>query len=642
MSYWFRGKKGALIAFLVILILVAGGMGWITAAALRLEHEQLEARLRAEQEDQLRLALWRLDGLVSPVLAREDSRPYEQYSAIHAPAVALQSSGKPWPAGAVLEPSPLLSAELPDWMLLHFQVDAQSGWTSPQVLSPTLAQRLQRVPLPAALRNVTPERRQLLARLQQQLGADHLLALVGSGGARPGQREVALVPGNNDIPNNRLNDAPGLDSEYANRASVQSQVRQQSLAMPQRSDPGVALENSQANGENWISGNTVRGLRGKEVTVTLGPMSPFWLTLGDPGEQLVLARRVQIGSREICQGILLDWPGLREVLGQQVRSEFPKTDFRPVHEPKPPHPERTMTALPVEFDPGLVGAATPPAGLTPLRIGLILAWAAALIALGAVGLGGWSLLDLSERRIRFVSAVTHELRTPLTTLRLYLDMLATGMVPAEKQAEYLQTLNAEADRLHRLIGNVLDFSRLENHRPRINPARVMLNDLMKQVHANWQVSCQAAGKELIIDDAMHVGQDSHPVGEGATEPESCSSPLQFLTDPQMLQQILGNLIENACKYSRGAQDRRIWLRARLEGRQWLVFEVEDRGPGVPSSDLRAIFRPFRRGQGVDATAGGVGLGLALAQRWAQSLGGKLTLRPVKGASGACFRFELPL
>ena len=55
------------------------------------------------------------------------------------------------------------------------------------------------------------------------------------------------------------------------------------------------------------------------------------------------------------------------------------------------------------------------------------------MALLAVGLGGWSLLDLSERRIRFVSAVTHELRTPLTTLRLYLDMLTGGLVRDEKQ-----------------------------------------------------------------------------------------------------------------------------------------------------------------------------------------------------------------
>ena len=99
---------------------------------------------------------------------------------------------------------------------------------------------------------------------------------------------------------------------------------------------------------------------------------------------------------------------------------------------QPPHPERTMTALPAELDPGEGPAAPPPdapgdeppapaappaLGWTPLRIGLALAWAAALVALAAVCLGGWSLIDLSERRIRFVSAVTHELRTPLAAIK---------------------------------------------------------------------------------------------------------------------------------------------------------------------------------------------------------------------------------
>src|SRR5205814_1885026 len=91
-----------------------------------------------------------------------------------------------------------------------------------------------------------------------------------------------------------------------------------------------------------------------------------------------------------------------------------------------------------------------PARSEPTVVNLSLAWAAALLALLAVGLGGWTLIDLSQRRIRFVSAVTHELRTPLTTLRLYLDMLTGGMIQDERQkAEYLQTLHAETDRLNR-------------------------------------------------------------------------------------------------------------------------------------------------------------------------------------------------
>jgi two-component system sensor histidine kinase KdpD len=111
------------------------------------------------------------------------------------------------------------------------------------------------------------------------------------------------------------------------------------------------------------------------------------------------------------------------------------------------------------------------------------------------------------------------------------------------------------------------------------------------------------------------------------------------TDVRLVPQILGNLIDNACKYSQGAEDRRIWLRASVEGKT-LVLEVEDRGPGVMPGERRSIFRAFRRGR-ANETTGGVGLGLALARRWAGLLGGRLMLRPAFASSGACFRLELP-
>src|SRR5439155_3083328 len=135
-------KRGGLVAFVAIAGLVVGGLGWATAAALRLEVEQREARAQAELYDNMRLALWRLDGRISPVLAREDARPYHHFSAVSAPPLALRQDGSPWPSGAVLQVSPLVNAELPDWVSLHFQADAAKGWDSPQVLSTSLSERL--------------------------------------------------------------------------------------------------------------------------------------------------------------------------------------------------------------------------------------------------------------------------------------------------------------------------------------------------------------------------------------------------------------------------------------------------------------------------------------------------------------------
>src|SRR5262249_17998572 len=208
--------------------------------------------------------------------------------------------------------------------------------------------------------------------------------------------------------------------------------------------------------------------KSSEAEVALSPMAPFWLQSPAGRDYLLVARLVLVDDKEVCQGMVLDTPALeKELLEALPRDLFPEARLLPVRDSEPLNPDRTMARLPYELDPGPQPdvAST---GWTPLRVGLAFAWAAALMALAAVGLGGWSLIDLSQARIRFVSAVTHELRTPLTTLRLYLDMLMNGLVRDERQREeYVRTLHGEADRLNRLVGNVLDFSRLENQRPRL-------------------------------------------------------------------------------------------------------------------------------------------------------------------------------
>lgn len=708
MNYWFRGKWGGAIAFVAIAALVVGGLGWVTADALRLEREQIEARANEALNVKLREALWLLDSRVWPVLAREDSRPYNDYSAFYSPYVALGNDSSMCQPGTVVLPSPLLNAELPEWMLLHFRTGEQVDWGSPQVLSDGLQKQLVKARVDTVLDNVTPERKKLLKDLAGQLDANRLLNLVQQRGGDIRLSETTLVPGNpvdnkdnKDQPKEPGKEAPVQQGANANPAPTsgnqptsnpslnrtQTVVPQQPAANPTTGNrtqtvgqqqvapsynrkgppvqqPGqqgqdlkpdanqndfearasvksstqkdvqqsrayvgdlrVATENALRNGENWFTKNPVKPAQSQPTVVNLSPMVPLWL--GDAGqERLIVARLVQIGDRQVCQGILLDWHKLQEILADEVSGLFPQARFQPVRDEVPPHPERTMTALPIQLEPGPM-----PEGLvtetsaspwTPLRVGLSIAWAAALLALMAVGLGGWTLIDLSQRRIRFVSAVTHELRTPLTTLRLYLDMLTGGIVKDEQQkAEYLQTLHGETDRLNRLVGNVLDFSRLENQRPRLEKSTVAVADLLEQVRSDWTSRCASCEKELIVENALPT----------LTKVE---------TDDKLVQQILGNLIDNACKYARDAADRRVWLRARLE-QQRLVLEVEDRGPGVAPQERRSIFRPFRRGHDAETT-GGVGLGLALARRWASLLGGKLSLHAGADGKGACFRLRLP-
>ncbi len=654
MKSWFRGKRGGLIAFLMICGLVTGGLGWVTSAALRLEWEHLQARAEAEHYAQLRLALWRLDSVMIPELAREASRPFGHYSAVNIPAAPLNPQSMRCEPGSILELSPLINAELPEWMLLHFSIAPKLGAWSPQVLSDALQKRLKNV---TEIAPPSAEKCKYLAEIQRELQPEKVLAAVrelekqvaariqlpnDQNSAVPldrNARDGAVAPfgqGGSNLGASNLGGFQGglgqSQNDFANRSRatyadvVRNQDRGNNPAVGKNENPKLQPSNSlnwsfgelSPNGEALLMPGQLKKLQ--EDVVQPGPLTGLWLRGGD-AERLILARHVEIGKDRVCQGILLDWDKLKDKLAGEVSDLFPEATLQPMHAQEPPHPERTMTALPVELDPGPLPPLEDP-GWTPLRIGLLLAWIAALVALSAVGLGGWSLIDLSQRRIRFVSTVTHELRTPLTTLRLYLDMLTGGMVREEKQKEeYLSTLNAETDRLNRLVSNVLDFSRLENQQPRLEKSPVGIGSLFEQLAEAWHNRCKECDKELILDNAL---------GAAAT----------VTADEQLIKQLLGNLIDNACKYSTSSADKRIWLRAKSAG-QAVVFEVEDRGPGVPKAERRSIFRPFCRGKDADVTAAGVGLGLALAGRWAALLGGRLTVHTGDGGAGACFRLELP-
>jgi signal transduction histidine kinase len=669
-----RGKVRAFLGFLGIASLLLGGLGWATYASLRVEEDQRLAAanaqeaerlylLQKERSDKMRLALWRLDSRLSPALAREESRPYPQYIALHTPFPAVTSSGVACAPGMVYLPSPLLTAEVPDWMRLHFQVDQTNGWTSPQVVPVDLQQLLRKQPIELALNNVTPERAETLKGLKERFPAASIMTTFSELGvtsvenpqdalrwaelqemvntARLGGRGYNNPNGDRD---NRSQDGNKADQGAQQNPGNSSNFLQQQLDYAYR----VVVNNKARREGQWAyiyddnRANVSPGISGalpgkgalayQTVEVQLGAMRPVWLPSADQPELLLMVRGAKVGGKPVFQGFLIDWVKLQTLLNAEVEDLFPDSRLVALAPGEPPHPERAMTGLPVEFDPVLeplpdqpvpVDPATlPPAGWTPLRIGLAFAWGAALIALLAVGLGGYSLLELSERRIRFVSAVTHELRTPLTTLRLYLDLLSSGMVSEESQkAEYLTTLNGEADRLHRLIGNVLDFARLEKSRPAIAKRPADVSELLDQLNRNWSERCLASGKDLVIDNQL---------AKGAT----------IATDPSLVEQVVGNLIDNAQKYSRDATDPRIVLRAKaVDGR--LALEVEDRGPGVTKRERCSIFRPFRRGHDADVKAGGVGLGLALATRWTQLLGGKLSVGAGGEEIGACFRLELP-
>lgn len=233
-------------------------------------------------------------------------------------------------------------------------------------------------------------------------------------------------------------------------------------------------------------------------------------------------------------------------------------------------------------------------------------------------------VSLSERRGAFVSAVTHELRTPLTTFQLYSDMLASGRIKdPEKLERYHETLKAESERLGHLVENVLGYARLEHGRTGSKEESLEVQALLDRACDRLAKRAEQAGMELDLHVARDVGRARIHTAVGSVE------------------QILFNLVDNACKYSASASQRRIHLDAARQGGD-LVLRVRDHGPGIPADVARKLFHPFTRSsrEGEQPTAG-VGLGLAFSRRLAQSLGGRLEWKR-ESADGCLMELRLPL
>ena len=346
-------------------------------------------------------------------------------------------------------------------------------------------------------------------------------------------------------------------------------------------------------------------------------LRPLW-----QGELLLLARRIQVNGAAYVQGCWLDWPALRAELLETARDLLPDADLAPVRGADAGAGGRTLAALPLRLI-ARAPAAVPPAGWTPIRLALALAWVCLLLTAATVGAVLWGAVTLGERRAAFTSAVTHELRTPLTTFRVYTEMLAEGMVPDEaKRREYLQTLQGEAVRLSHLVENVLSYARLERGRHTGTRETVAVGAMLERVATRLQQRAAQAGLRL-----------------EAPGPEVETLPA-VTTDPSAVEQILFNLVDNACKYAARAADARIHLEVKAAGSQ-VRLRVRDHGPGISAADRRHLFKPFRKSaEHAAASAPGVGLGLALSRRLARALGGDLRLA-AEVRDGAAFDLLLP-
>lgn len=260
----------------------------------------------------------------------------------------------------------------------------------------------------------------------------------------------------------------------------------------------------------------------------------------------------------------------------------------------------------VDNGPALAAALRRYLAILAAGVVIFISFAAALFL---AGLSVGREMELAQARANFTAMVSHELKTPIAAIAMYAEILEQRLIddPA-KIAEYHRIIGAEADRLKRLIANLLDLGRIEQGAKSYTLQPEDLNCLVEAAVQH--------GTAPFTDDRPNVVLQMDP-----------ALPPVF-ADREATIQAIANLIHNGCKYSGAARE--IEVRTRVAG-DGLAVDIMDRGPGIPESQRVAIFQPFVRLEQEDRrTSQGTGLGLALVKRYIEGQGGTVQVQERPG------------
>lgn len=229
-------------------------------------------------------------------------------------------------------------------------------------------------------------------------------------------------------------------------------------------------------------------------------------------------------------------------------------------------------------------------------------------------------LRSSERlRRELVANVSHELRTPLTSIKGFVETLLAGALRDEQHSRrFLEIIEAETNRLTKLVDDLLELSRLESKGVTFRMQAVDLGAVCLAVVNRHQPRCESAGVQLeYLSDAQAT----------------------VLADPDRVEQVVTNLVDNALKFT--PEGGRVCVRVGVFGSEAQVL-VEDTGRGIPPEDLPHVFERFYRAdRSRTRTSGGSGLGLAIAKHLVEMQGGRIWAESTPG-KGSVFCFAFPL
>jgi signal transduction histidine kinase len=630
-------------AFFMCVIIATAAMAWVSQTVLRLDEAEAAAQRRMQAEEKIRLALWRMDSTLAPVIAQENARPYSVYEPVRAEQLVNTDRQQ-----ASMVSMPLVASPT-ELLTLHFRLSPEGEITSPQVPSPGRLRTLVEAQGLISHEKIL-ESDNRLSELRTLLDRDVLVAelpepppttapsVVYNVVEYNGANQDASINNAGKNPNTtaQTNDAANPNSLSANNWANGggNQTALNNTAGYNRSNPNKKLDtDNSGTGKrdlaeyqaryNLVMDAVAQGnddQRKRQVVsgvqVAEGYMVPMWL-----GSNLILARRVSIGGRQYIDGCRLDWEAVKTKLLDRVRADLlPNADLVPAKGDHDEDESRLLASLPVRLIPGDVPSDPQPK--SPIRMILVIAWVSAGGGGLAIAMLLAGLIALSERRANFVSAVTHELRTPLTTLRMYTDMLSDGMVSDEtRRKSYLATLRNEANRLGHLVENVLGYARLERRR------------------SVGRIETTTAAALL---ETMQSRLEDHAVQNGYTLRVLLPDELadcRVLVDRVAVEQILFNLVDNSCKYGKPSSTGQIELSFAPQGRS-VAITIADDGPGISPRHAKRLFKPFHKSVAEAAlSAPGLGLGLAISRRLARSMGGDLSLE--SSDKGARFVLVLP-
>lgn len=236
------------------------------------------------------------------------------------------------------------------------------------------------------------------------------------------------------------------------------------------------------------------------------------------------------------------------------------------------------------------------AGLTMLFSGLILLVVVA-VCLVTIYRFTRSRLALAAKRQDFVSAITHELKTPLTAIKMYAELLQNSWVAnEEKKQRYYGQIASEADRLSRLIQNVLNLSKLDGNRWNVQLRKERPKAVLDDFVATYSKNIEKQGFELTVS----IDTDANNVA--------------ILIDRDAVMQILMNLVDNSLKFSKNASYKMISIELRVNGGD-MYLAVRDYGPGIPPAEMKKVFQEFYRVENeMTRSTSGTGIGLSMVKK----------------------------